>query len=404
MTTALEGIRVLDLTGMGPAGCAAMTLGDMGADVIRIDLPVGSSGSRGVGDGLVQHLLGDPDEAARWFASLSRSRNRKNVTINLRSEAGQRVFHKLVETADVVLEAFRPGVMDRMNAGYETLSSLNPRLIYCAVSGYGQTGPYHNIPGHDANFAAMGGVLALIGRNRQEAPVCAVNVVADMAIAFVNAALGIALALLARERTGRGQMVDISMTDGVISLLTGIPGAMEYFHTRALPKRGETLTSGTTASYYVYRTKDDKWLTVCPIEPKFWANLCRALGHEEYIPLQYDRGRQQEMIDTLQGIFLTRTRDEWFDLLAEADVPVGKVLEFDELQDDPQVKARQMFLDVKDPRFGVIRQFGFGIKLSDTPATIRNLGGAVGSDTEAVLREAGYSPDELDELRRQGAI
>jgi len=402
LASALDGITVLDLSGMGPASMAAMMLGDMGAEVIKIDLPPGG-GSRGVGDGLA-YVPEDQTEALRMAANASPGRNKKYLALNLRMEAGQRVFHKLVETSDVVLESFRPGVMDRMNVGYEVLSKTNPRIIYCAVTGYGQTGPYKSFPGHDANYAAQGGVQALIGESAEGRPVIALNIVADMVVAVYHAVIGILLGVCARERTGRGQMVDVSMTDGAVGLLMGIPGAAEYFYSGVVPKRGETMTSGNVPYYTVYQAKDDKWLTLCPIEPKFWSNACRTLGREDFIAQQFDPAKADEMMAELRKIFRTKTRDEWFDELSKADVPVGKVLELDELCTDPQVLAREMVVEMDHEKFGKVRQFGIAIKLSDTPGTIRSLGGLLGQDTDRVLGDAGYSKTEIDGLRQEGVI
>jgi crotonobetainyl-CoA:carnitine CoA-transferase CaiB-like acyl-CoA transferase len=402
LKSALGGIKVLDVTGGGPARLAATMLGDMGADVIKIDLPPGA-GSRGVGDG-IDYLPTDPQELQRLAANDSSARNKEYVAINLRTEGGQRVFHRLVETSDVILESFRPGVMDRMNVGYKAVSKTNPMIIYCAVSGYGQTGPYSNLPGHDANYVSMAGVQGLIGNSREEAPVFALNIVADMAVAFQHSVIGILLALCARERTGRGQMVDISMTDGIIPFLAGIPQVMDYFYSGFAPQRGEAVLSGNRPYYAAYRTRDNKWLTLCPLEPKFWGNMCHALGRQDLIPQQYDPAMNGTLLAELREIFLTKTRDEWFDLLAKADVPVGKVLDLEEISSDPQLLHRQMIMEMDHPTFGKVRQLGFGIKFSDTPGTIRRLGGLLGQDTDKVLTAAGYSPAEIDELRRQGAV
>jgi len=293
LASALSGIKVIDLAGLGPSAIAAMMLGDMGADVLKIDLPPGG-GSRGVGEGL-PFFPEDAEETEKMTAYMATNRNKKNMALNLRSEAGQAIFHKLAKEYDVIIEAFRPGVMDRMNVGYQTLSQINPRIIYCSVSGYGQTGPYRSFPGHDANYAGMGGVLGLIGESKEGAPVIALNIVADVAVAVLQAVIGILLAVCARERTGRGQHVDISMTDGVVSLLIGIPGAGEYLYNGIVPQRGETMTSGTQPFYSVYQTKDNKYLTLCPIEPRFWGNLCRAIGREDFAPHQFDSNKKDEI-------------------------------------------------------------------------------------------------------------
>jgi len=402
LASALSGIKVLDLSGMGPSGLATWMLGDMGAEVIKIDLPPGA-GNRGVGDG-IDYLPADRLEAERLAANTTPGRNKKYLALNLRTTAGQSVFHRLAEKSDVILESFRPGVMDRMNAGYKVVSKINPRIIYCAVSGYGQTGPYSNLPGHDGNYVSMAGVQGLIGSREDEAPVFALNIVADMAVAFQQAVIGILLAICARERTGRGQMVDISMTDGVVSLLAGIPQATDYFYSGVAPRRGNMVLSGDRPYYAAYRTRDNKWLTLCPLEPKFWGNMCRALGRPELIPQQYDPAKNDELLADLKQIFLTKNRDEWFDLLARADVPVAKVLDIDELFSDPQVVHRQMVLEMDHPKFGKVRQLGFAIKLSDTPGTVRSFGGLLGQDTDEVMSATGYAAAEIADLRQQGVI
>ena len=403
MASALSGIRVIDTCGLGPASLAAMTLADMGAEVIKVDMPPGG-GHKGVGDGLV-YFPEQEEEAARMMAHAAVDRNKKKTAINMRTEAGQTVFHKLAKSSDVVLEAFRPGVMDRMNVGYTALSKINPKIIYCAVSGYGQTGPYRMYPGHDGNYAGFGGILGMTGDRVGGPPVMALNIVADMAVAYLNALVGILLAICARERTGKGQMVDISMMDGVVGLLAGVPGAVEYPYSGAKPVRGDTLTSGTTPFYSVYETKDKKYLSVCPIEPRFWANMCKALGREDLVPHEFAPSpKRDEMMADLRKIFLTKTRDEWFDELIKADVPIGKVLDIDEVFKDPQALARQMVLDITHPKFGKIKQVGISIKLSDTPGSIRSLAVPLSHDTEEVMSGLGYSKDEIKKLRGEGAI
>ena len=403
MASALSGIKVIDVCGMGPASLVSMTMGDMGAEVVKVDMPPGG-GHKGVGDGLV-YLPEKEDEAAKMTAFGALDRNKKKVAINMRTEAGQAVFQRLAKASDVVIEGFRPGVMDRMNVGYPALSKINPRIIYCAVSGFGQTGPYRNYPGHDGNYAGFGGVLGLTGDRVDGPPIMALNIVADMAVAYLNTLIGILLAVCARERTGKGQMVDISMMDGVVGLLAGIPGPVEYPYTGVVPKRGDTLTSGTSPFYAVYETKDKKYLSICPIEPRFWANMCKVLGREDLIPHEFAPSpKKEEMMRDLRNIFLSKTRDEWFDILIKADVPVGKVLDIDEVFKDPQVLARQMVVDIAHPKFGKVKQVGISIKLSDTPGSIRTLAVPLAHDTEEVMSGLGYSKDEIKKLRGEGAI
>lgn len=399
MVSALDGIKVLDVTGLGPATMAATMLGDMGADVIKVEIIAGGGG---VGEGI--SYIPPGEEGERMLCSNSVNRNKRSIALALKTVEGQQVFHRLAAKADVVIEGFRPGAMDRMNIGYSTLSRINPRIVYCAVTGFGQTGPYSRLAGHDAVFVAMGGMQSLIGESEDAPPVLAQNVIGDLTIGYLEATVGIMGALMARDKTGRGQMVDISMMDGVITLLPAITGVHSFFYDGKVPKRGGMLASGTRPYYALYETKDNKYLALTPVEPKFWRNMCKAMGREDLIPQQYDPKKQDELFAEMKRIFLTRTRDEWFDLLSEADTGIGKVLTVDELPDDPHVRERGMVLEIDHPRFGKMRQFGFGIKFSDTPCTVRRLPGQIGSDTDEVLRESGYSKSDIDELRRSGTI
>jgi crotonobetainyl-CoA:carnitine CoA-transferase CaiB-like acyl-CoA transferase len=396
MASALGGIKVLDLTGLGPSSFAAQMLGDMGAEVIRINAVPGGA-SRGVGKG-VDFIEGM--DASTYTDTI---RNKKNVGINLKSEAGKRVFQQLAETADVIIESFRPGVMDRLGLGYEAVKGINPRIIFCAVSGYGQDSPYRDLSGHDANYAGMGGALGLVGHSKDAAPVVAQNALADFTTAILQAVIGVLLAVCARERTGRGQLVDISMTDGVIALLNIIPEVGEYLMKGTVPKRGEGLFTGTQPWYAVYQTADDKYLTLCPIEPHFWKNMCRAIGREDLVP-RWFTPEKDALFDELRQIFRTKTRDEWFGLLSKADVPVGKVLDIDEVFSDPHVLQRQMVVEVDHPRQGRMRQIGFPIKFSDTPWQIQIPTARLGAHTDEVVTGLGYSQDEINQLRENGDI
>ncbi|MBW1828936.1 MAG: CoA transferase [Deltaproteobacteria bacterium] len=396
MTSALEGIKVLDITGMGPASYAAQILGDMGAEVIKISQPP-KNASRGVGQG-VEFLEGM--DASVSFDTL---RNKKNMGINLKTEAGHGLFSRMAETSDVILESFRPGVMDRLGLGYEEMARINPRIIYCSVSGYGQDSPYRDLPGHDANYAGMGGALGIIGSSKDAPPVFAQNIVADFTTAILQAAIGILLAVCARERTGRGQSVDISMTDGALSTLNIVPEAMDFLIRGVVSKRGEGLFSGTQPWYSAYQTSDDKYLTLCPLEPHFWQNMCRAIDREDLIARQYSQ-EHDEIFEELRPIFRSKTRDEWFDLLARADVPVGKVMDVDEVFSEPNVIHRQMVVEVDHPRYGKMKQLGFPIKFSDTPWQIQVPPARLGEHTDEVVSALGYSPEEIKQMREDGDI
>ena len=399
MTSALNGTKVLDLSGMGPASIAAMMLGDMGADVIKISMPP-KTGERGVGQGI------DFDELPERPAfDLECLRNKRNLALNLKTEAGRNLFYRLSETADVIIESFRPGVMDRLGVGYERIAQKNPGIIFCSVSGYGQDGPYRDLPGHDANYAAMGGALGLVGYSKDAPPVIPQNTFADLTAAVLQAVIGILSAICARGNTGRGQMVDISMTDGVVFTLSTIPEVAEYLLRGVVPRRGETIFGGTQPWFSVYQTGDNRYLTLNPLEPHFWQNLCKALGREDLIEHLYDMGpKMDEVYDELRGIFRTKTRDEWFELLSKADVPVGKVQDIDEVFSDPHVLHRQMLIEVDHPQHGKVKQIGFPVKLSDTPWKVRLPVALMGEHTGEVLSELGYSEDEINRLREEGVI
>ena len=398
MTLALEGIKLLDVTGMGPSSFAAGMLADLGADVIKISTPPGAS-DKGVGAG-IEFIEGI--DAGAFYDTL---RNKKNIGINLKSEAGKQIFFQLMEKADVVLEAFRPGVLDRLGIGYETASQKNPRIIYCSVSGYGQTGPYRDIPGHDANYAAMGGALGLIGYSQDDPPVHAENIIADMTTAVLQAVVGILTAVIARQKTGRGQLVDVSMSDGVLFILSCLPEIADYLMGGAIPRRGNTLFGGSQPCYSVYKTADEKYISIGTLEPHFWKRLCMALGREDLIAKQYAPSPvKEEVFEELSSIFLTRNRDEWFDMLIKADVPAGKVLDIDETVNDPHMKHREMIVEVDNPRFGKSKQIGFPIKFSETPWKVRMGAAKLGDHTNEVLSELGYSTDEIERLRKERVV
>jgi crotonobetainyl-CoA:carnitine CoA-transferase CaiB-like acyl-CoA transferase len=249
----------------------------------------------------------------------------------------------------------------------------------------------------------MAGALGLVGYSNDEPPVFPQNTLADFTTAILQAALGALLAVCARERTGRGQYVDISMTDGVLATLNIVPEIGDYLINGVVPKRGEGLFTGTQPWYAAYQTSDDKYITLCPIEPHFWKNMCRAIDREDLIPRWFAQ-EKDEVFDELRQIFRTKTRDEWFDLLSKADVPVGKVLDIDEVFSDPNVVQRKMVVEVEHPRYGKMRQIGFPIKFSDTPWQIKIPASRLGKHTDEIVIGLGYSQEEVNRLRENGDI
>jgi len=395
---ALEGIRVLDLSRLAPGPYCSMLLADLGADVLLVEEPAGT-GSRLTGQAARRLLERDISERAMAFNALSR--NKRSIALDLKSEAARQVFYKLAERADVVLEGFRPKVVKRLGVDYDTLSQINPRIVYCSLSGYGQNGPYANLVGHDINYISIGGALGVIGWPGTP-PAIPMNIIADFAGGGLYAAFAILTAIIARERIGRGQYIDMAMTDGVISLLAG--AASQYFASGAAPRPGQSLLNGAVPFYCVYETRDGQWLSIGCLEPWFWDALCRALGCEDFIPYQMNADKHPEMFDYFRQEFKTRTRDEWFEYLRQFDICVGPVYGLEEVFNDPQVRARDMLVEMEHPTVGKVQQVGIGAKLSETPGSVRSLAPRRGQHTEEVLLDLGYSRQQTEELRAEGAI
>jgi len=396
--TALEGIAILDLSYQGPGPFCTAILGDLGADVTRISPPP-SAGAR--------QTTQDTDQ--RQAAYSASNRNKKSIMLNLKPDDGRRIFHQLATEADVIVEGFRPGVVQRLGIDYDTISAINPGIVYCSVTGYGQDGPYAQLPGHDVNYISFAGVLDVIGE-RDRPPVIPLNLVADYGAGGMSAAIGILSAIIAREKTGRGQYVDISLTDTTISLLTQIV-LDPYFMTGVAPGRGGHFLSGAHPCYAIYRTKDGGYISLGCLEPWLWENLCREIGREDFIPYNMTRNpvaaedaKWQEIRDFLTRLFLTKTRDEWFEQMKDKNIPIGKVLSLKEVFADPQVLHRGMVMELDHPTEGKVRQAGTGIKLSDTPCKFRDFASPTGADTEEALKGLGYSEEKISELRRDGVI
>ncbi len=402
MAMPLEGITVLDLTRLAPGPYCTMILADLGADVIKIEEPGPPTGRRAEQAGGLSTASPLRFGVDRYSPHWALNRNKRTMGLNLKHDEARQIFYQLAERADVVVEEFRPGVAKRLGIDYETLRPRNPRLIYCAVTGYGQSGPYKDLVGHDINYISMAGCLGMIGE-KDGAPVIPHNLIADFAGGGMHGAIGVLAALMARERTGQGQFVDIAMTDGVYSLL--VSQLSTYFATGMVPRRGQTLLDGGAHFYNLYETKDSKWLSVGSIEPWFYANLCRALGREDLLQREFVEPEQREEIKgILRDIFKTKARDEWFDLLTRNDICVGKVYDLDETVDDPHLRAREMIVEMDHPELGKVKQVGISVKLSDTPGQIRFLAAPMGTHTDEILTVLGRSREKIAELRAAGAI
>ncbi len=388
----LEHLRILDLTRLLPGGFCTLLMADLGADVIKVEEP-------GKGD-YIRWMPPFLDEVSAGHVALNRGK--RSLSLNLKDERGVAVFKRLVRDADVVVESFRPGVMDRLGVGYEVLSAENPRLVYCAITGYGQDGPYADRAGHDINYLGYAGVLDIIGE-RGGPPVDPGVQIADVGGGALMAAAGILAALAEREQTGTGRFVDTSMTDGAFSWLTFHAAA--YAFSGIPPRRGVMRLSGEYACYHVYATKDERYLAVGALEPQFWREFCTAIGVAELIETQFVEGEQQDaMIERVAAIIRTRTRDEWVAELEHLDACVGPIHDMEEAFGDPQLRARGMIVQQPVTPERSVEGIGNPLKLVGAPALEPGLAPGFGEHTDQILSSAGLGDEEVAALRADGVI
>jgi crotonobetainyl-CoA:carnitine CoA-transferase CaiB-like acyl-CoA transferase len=389
-----DGLKVLDLSRLLPGGFCSLLLADFGADVIKVE-------DTGMGD----YIRWSPpafegaEETAKSALFLSLNRGKRSVRIDLKTEAGRDVLLRLVRDADVLLESFRPGVLDRLGVGYERLREENPGLVYCAVTGYGLTGPNVQRSGHDMNYLGLNGLLAITG-DEDGPPVQAGGQIADLGGGALMAAFGILAALRERDRSGEGQLVDVSMFDGALSWLAMV--AARVFAAGEQPRRGSELLGGSLLCYRPYRCADG-WVTLGALEPKFFAAWCRGVGREDLVEQQFEKPGSAAHA-AVQEIFLQRTRAEWAAFADEHDCCVEPVLEVEEALESELVRAREMVIEFEQPGAGMVRGLGVPVKLSRTPGRVRRGGPALGEHTAEVLRESGFSGADIAALLESGAV
>jgi crotonobetainyl-CoA:carnitine CoA-transferase CaiB-like acyl-CoA transferase len=390
----LAGLRVLDLSRVLSGPFAGRMLADLGADVVKVE-------DTGAGDyaRAAPPYVEGVQESAKSAAFIALNRNKRSVRLDLKAEAGREALLTLVEGADVLLESFRPGVMERLGLGLDALRARNPRIVHCAISGFGQTGPLTQRPGHDMNYLALAGAMALTGVRDGE-PVLGGVQIADIGGGAQMAVIGVLTALRHAERTGEGQSVDVSMTDGALSW-TVMESAAALQGQK--PRRGRTLLTGEHLCYRPYACKDG-WITIGALEPKFWKAFCTGVDREDLIPHQFDAPGSDAHAE-VEAIALSRTREEWAAFGTQHDACLEPVWELEEALETDLVREREMVVELDQPgATAPVRALGVPIKLSATPGDVHRLPApGLGEHTEEVLREAGLDEDRIAELVSSGA-
>ncbi len=403
MVLPLEHITVLDLTRMLPGPYCSMILADLGANIIRVEDP--------------SYFYANPPpffQKGRYRESAFNSiimRNKKSITLNLKKDKARDIFYELVKQADVVLDTYRPKVTNRLKIDYDTLSLINPNIICCSLTGYGQDGPYEQIAGHDINYISICGMLdlnkerSILGKNDQERKPCVPGVQAADIGGGLIATIAIQGAIIERDKhpDRLGQYLDISMTDSVFSFM---PMAAAFYFSKDLNdsiSKPKNPLHGDVPFYSIYKTKDNKYLSIGAIEVKFWHGLCKALGRDDLKLKGNALGEEKEKVfQEIQNEFLKKTQDEWFEIFKNQDACVMPVKTFAEACEDPQIKARNMVVKLNHPKFGEIQNIASPIKMSRTPLSIRSLAPKVGQHTNEILKSLNYSDEDIRQFKRKG--
>jgi len=404
MSLPLEGKVVLDLTRMLPGPYCSMILADLGATVIKVEDPY--------------YPYGHPPpffQKGRYRESAFNfilNRNKQSITLNLKKEKAKEIFYQLVKKADVVLDTFRPKVTNKLKIDYNTLASINPSIICCSLTGYGQYGPYEQMAGHDLNYIGICGILELNkeravydDNTKERKPINPGVQVADIGGGLVSA-IGILGAIIEREKSPerKGQFIDVSMTDCVFSFM---PLVAAYHFSRNLNDGVETQNPlhGDFPFYNVYKTKDNKFLSVGIVEVKFWREFCEGLNREDLKPLQFVKGKErEELFKEIQTEVSKKNQNEWISIFKNLDACVMPVNTFAEACKDPQIKARNMVLEIEHPKFGNVQNVASPIKYSRTPLNIRSIAPKMGQQTENILKSLGYLDDDIRSFKKKGII
>ena len=391
----LDDLVVLDLSRYGPGLIAGMILGDMGAEVIHLEEPVASLPANRV------VALDDRQRGERELPGYAANRNKRSIVVDLKAPAGVEVAHRLLKRADVVLEGFRPGVADRLGIGYEAARQINPGVIYCSISGYGQQGPYARRAGHDLNYVALAGVLSRT-RSRAGEPVVLGVQAGDFAGGTLHALVGILTAVHHRQRTGQGQFIDAAMVDGVLALMTNT--FSRHFLGLEPGDSEPVVLTGASPFYNVYPTSDGAWVSIGCVETHLWNNLCELLDRPDLVAAYADQGRWPEAIDELTTVFAGRPLAVWRELLDDANVAFAAVNDVADVAGDPHLIDRGSVWDGVDEDGAPIRQLAPSLRLSETPGTVRRLAPTRGEHTAEILAECGYDDESVDRLMGHGVV
>ena len=390
MAGPLKGLKILDFTTLLPGPYATMMLADLGADVLRV-----VSGSRpDLADFMPPCLPGTNVSCATAVLG----RGKRCLALNLKDPRAGIIVLKLIESHDILIEQFRPGVMAKLGLDYKTLKAANPSLIYCSLTGYGQTGPLKNRAGHDINYLARSGISSYSGRKASGPSLMGIQI-ADIASGSNNVVIGTLAAVIHRQETGEGQHVDVSMTDGVIAF-NALAGAAFLVDGTEMRREEGVLNGGSL--YDFYETKDGKYLSFGGLEPQFFAAFCQTIGRPDLIPGGVAPRDLTRIKEEVRAILRTKTRDEWMVLFGKVDACVEPVLALGEALRDPHVEARGLVVEVNLPGGGKVKQLGHPIRYSATPPEYRSVGVPAGTHTREVLRELGYAESEIDEFEKTG--